>query len=153
MKEWIEKVLVLAVGSVRSGGGPFAAMIVRDGTVIATGLNAVVSSKDPTAHAEVVAIRAACQALGDFKLTGCEIYCSCEPCPMCLGALYWARPARVYFAATRDDAAAAGFDDAFIYDQLVAPASDRALPAVHLATPSALAPFEEWLRKADRTPY
>ena len=118
----IRQVIDLAVENVRRDGGPFAALVVKDGVVIATGANQVTRTNDPTAHAEIVAIREACRVLGEFQLDGCDFYTSCEPCPMCLGALYWARPARVFFAATHDDASAAGFDDAFIYRQLVAAA-------------------------------
>ena len=107
MKQAIE----MAVANVRRNGGPFAALVVKDGIVIASGANQVTRSNDPTAHAEIVAIREACRVLGDFQLTGCDLYTTCEPCPMCLGAIYWARPAHVYYAATHDDAADAGFDD------------------------------------------
>src|SRR5579872_3632306 len=113
------RAIALAIENVRSGGGgPFAAVIVKDGRVVGEGTNRVTSSNDPTAHAEVVAIRAACHAMGTFQLDGCDVYTTCEPCPMCLGAIYWARPGKVYFACTAADAAAAGFDDAFIYEQL-----------------------------------
>lgn len=116
---FMEQAIQLAVENVRSGrGGPFAAVVVKNGQVIATGSNRVTSTNDPTAHAEVTAIREACRALNTFQLTGCDLYTSCEPCPMCLGAIYWARPDRVYFAATASDAADAGFDDSFIYEEL-----------------------------------
>src|SRR5204862_2744851 len=108
----------LSIENVRNGGGPFAAVVVKDGEIIARGVNRVTATNDPTAHAEVVAIREACKALGTFQLTGCEIYTSCEPCPMCLAAIYWSRPAKVYFANTKDDAAAVGFDDSLIYDEI-----------------------------------
>jgi len=118
-QSFLERAIALAVANARnSDGGPFAALVVKDGRVIAEGVNLVTSANDPTAHAEVVAIRAACRALGHFQLEGCEIYSSCEPCPMCLGAIYWARPARVYYAATAADASQAGFDDSFIYRQI-----------------------------------
>src|SRR6266852_7090819 len=121
---FMAKAIELAVENVRSGrGGPFAAVIAKDGRVIATGTNRVTSSNEPTAHAEVVAIRAACAALGSFQLDGCDLYTTCEPCPMCLGAIYWARPARVFFGALAQDAARAGFDDHFIYEELQAPHS------------------------------
>src|SRR6202011_1282375 len=113
-------------------GGPFAAVIVRDANIVGTGVNRVTSSNDPTAHAEVVAIREACQALGAFQLTGCDLYTTCEPCPMCLGAIYWARPARVFYAGTAADAAAAGFDDAFIYDELKSAHAARSIPMAQL---------------------
>jgi tRNA(Arg) A34 adenosine deaminase TadA len=134
-------------------GGPFAALVVREGRAIASGANAVTSTFDPTAHAEVQAIRAAGSALRAFDLSGCEVYASCEPCPMCLAAAYWARVDRVYFAATRFDAAAAGFDDARIYAELGEPTSTRTLPLVHLALPEANAPFEAWTRNPNRIPY
>src|SRR5438876_11288096 len=108
---FIKQAIELAVQNVRREGGPFAALVVKDGIVIATGANQVTRTNDPTAHAEIVAIREACRVLGDFQLSGCDLYSSCEPCPMCLGALYWARPAHVFFAAAQEDAAAAGFDD------------------------------------------
>jgi guanine deaminase len=153
MNQFIERVIQLAVASVQEGGGPFAALIVRDGEAIAEGVNQVTRSNDPTAHAEIVAIREACRKLGAFQLTGCDVYASCEPCPMCLGALYWARPARVFFAAGKADAAAAGFDDAFVYRELALPHADRSLPVAQIETPAASAPFEAWRDKTDRTEY
>jgi guanine deaminase len=153
MNEFIEKTIELAAENVRQNGGPFAALVVKDGKVIATGVNQVTRSHDPTAHAEIVAVRAACHTLGDFQLTGCDVYSSCEPCPMCLGALYWARPARIFFAATRHDAASAGFDDVHIREQLETPGSQRAIPTIQLSAPTALRPFEEWLKKPDKTRY
>ncbi len=153
MDEFIRQVIELAAANVRNDGGPFAAIVVKDGHVVASGVNRVASFNDPTAHAEIVAIREACRALGDFRLDGCDVYCSCEPCPMCLGALYWARPARIYFAATRQDAAAAGFDDAFIYEQIGTPCEKRSIPMVRLEVNGLSRPFEEWANKADRTGY
>lgn len=150
MSEAIE----LAVANVREGrGGPFAALVVSDGRVIARGANQVTSTNDPTAHAEIVAIRSACRALGRFQLSGCEVYTSCEPCPMCMGALYWARPSRVYFAATRADAAAIGFEDDYIYRQLALPPAARDLPLIQVLREDALAAFEAWLHKPDRVAY
>jgi guanine deaminase len=143
----------LAVESVRSGGGPFGAVVVKDEQVIGRGRNRVTPANDPTAHAEIVAIRAACAALGSFQLTGCEIYTSCEPCPMCMGAIYWARPARVHFAATRADAASAGFDDAHIYDELASPVGQRGIPMLPLMRAEALEAFEAWNRKTGKVPY
>ena len=128
-------------------------MIVRGQEVLATGCNEVTSRNDPTAHAEVQAIRAACARLGSFQLDGCDLYASCEPCPMCLGAIYWARPRAVYFAATRDQAAAAGFDDAFIYDELARPPEHRRVPVQLLALPEADVPFELWGELAGRVAY
>src|ERR1700757_2669307 len=118
-KKFMQEAIELSVNNVKSGrGGPFGAVVVKDGRIIAVSANSVTSTNDPTAHAEVNAIREACRALGTFQLDGCEIYTSCEPCPMCLGAIYWARPDRVYFAATAGDAAATGFDYSFLYEEL-----------------------------------
>ncbi len=144
----------LAVKNVRAGeGGPFAALVVRDGELLTSGTNLVTSSNDPTAHAEVVAIRRACKRLDTFQLTGCEIYTTCEPCPMCLGAIYWARPDRVWYGATRADAAHAGFDDDFIYTELAAPVEHRTLPMRQLTREAALRAFREWELKADKVRY
>ncbi|MGE0433477.1 MAG: nucleoside deaminase [Planctomycetota bacterium] len=143
----------LARASVRDGGGPFGCVIVRDGKVIATGRNQVVPHHDPTAHAEVEAIRAACSALGTHLLSGCELYTSCEPCPMCLAAIWWARLDRVYFGATRQDAAAIGFDDERIYAELAAELSARELPIRPLLRDQALQAFADWRDKPDRVEY
>jgi len=144
----------LAVENVRSGrGGPFAAVVVKDGRIVAQGTNVVTSTHDPTAHAEVVAIREACCALNSFQLTGCDIYTSCEPCPMCLGAIYWARPARVFYAATYKDAAAAGFDDSLIYEESRRPPGERRLPMIPMMREEALRAFEEWRAKPDKKEY
>lgn len=144
----------LALENVKAGkGGPFAALVVRDGEVLGQGANRVTSDCDPTAHAEMLAIRQACRALGDFQLHGCEIYTSCEPCPMCLGAIYWARPERVYFAATAVDAARHGFDDAFIYEQISQPPAQRRIPMLPFLREDALEPFRAWQEKADKIPY
>jgi guanine deaminase len=151
--KFIHQAIEMAAENVRREGGPFAALVVRDGIVIAAGANQVTRANDPTAHAEIVAVREACRVLGHFQLEGCDVYSSCEPCPMCLAALYWARPARVYYAATRDDAAAAGFDDAFIYQQLQAPASERAIPIIHLTDKRATRPFEEWTSQPEKIRY
>ncbi len=132
-------------GASEGRGGPFGAVVVKDGTVLATGCNAVPTLNDPTAHAEIQAIRAACLGLKTFVLQGCTVYASAEPCPMCLGALYWARVDRVFFAATRSDAAAAGFDDALIYDELARPLQTRNLPMQCLPLPRAAEPFDAWL--------
>ena len=153
MNDFMEQAIAMAAANVRRGGGPFAALVVKDGVVIAAGANQVTLANDPTAHAEMVAIREACRALGGFQLAGCEVYSSCEPCPMCLGALYWARPERVFFAATAGDAASAGFDDEFIYRQLRTPHAQRAIPMVHLANNLAALPFEEWAKNPDKTRY
>ncbi len=144
----------LAVENVRAGrGGPFAAVVVRDGRIIAEGTNTVTSSCDPTAHAEINAVRNACRELADYQLHECDIYTTCEPCPMCLGALYWARPRRVYYAATRDDAATAGFDDAFIYEEILRACEQRRLPMQQLLRDEAQASFEAWTAKPDRVEY
>jgi len=150
---FMKQAIDLAVENVRREGGPFAALVVKDGIVIATGANQVTRSSDPTAHAEIVAIREACRVLGDFQLTGCDIYTSCEPCPMCLGAIFWARPARVFIAATHDAAAAAGFDDSFIYRQIEVPHSQRSIPMVQVVDEHAARPFEEWVNQPDKTRY
>ncbi len=134
-------------------GGPFGAVIVRHGQVLAEGWNQVTSSNDPTAHAEVVAIRRACRAVDTFALEGAVLYASCEPCPMCLAAAYWARLSRVVYASTRDEAAAAGFDDAFIYDEMPKDPTDRAIRMEHLPTPEASAAFAAWLIKTDKITY
>jgi guanine deaminase len=146
--------IALAVRGVEAGeGGPFGALVVKDGVVIGRGCNQVTSTCDPTAHAEVVAIRAACASLRTFQLDGCDVYASCEPCPMCLGALYWARPRAIYFAATKKDAAAAGFDDAFIYDELGRSPEARKLPLRQVAVSEAQQPFAAWGARATRVPY
>src|SRR5450755_1185589 len=150
---FMRRAIALAVENVRSGGGPFGAVVVKDGAVIAEGVNRVTAENDPTAHAEVVAIRAGCRALGNFQLSGCDLYTTCEPCPMCLGAIYWARPARVFFAGSALDAAAAGFDDAFIYDELRLPLRSRRIPMAELLREESLAIFKAWVAKADKTPY
>lgn len=134
-------------------GGPFGCIIVKDGKIIAKGNNKVTSLNDPTAHAEVVAIREACKVLNNFQLEGCEIYTSCEPCPMCLGAIYWARPDVVYFANTRSDAAAIGFDDDFIYNEINVLPTNRKIKMIHLPLPSAEAVFTAWKNKTDKIDY
>ena len=137
----------------RGEGGPFGAVIVRDGTVLAEGWNRVTSSNDPTAHAEVTAIRRACEALGTFSLPGATLYTSCEPCPMCLAAAYWARVSRIVFANTRQDAAAIGFDDQLLYDEIPKPVAARIVPTLHAPTPEARAVFEAWRTKPDKIAY
>jgi len=152
--EWMRQAIALAVENVREGrGGPFGAVIVKDGQVIATGVNSVTAAYDPTAHAEVVAIRAACRNLSQHQLAGCEIYSSCEPCPMCLGAIYWARPKAYYFACTRESAAEAGFDDAFIYDELHLDPSKRSIPGHCMMTDRGSAPFVEWAQSIHKIRY
>ena len=134
-------------------GGPFGAVVVRDGRVLAEGWNRVTSTNDPTAHAEVVAIRLACAAIGDFSLDGATLYASCEPCPMCLASAYWARVARIVYANTRAEAAAIGFDDALIYDEIPKAPEARRIPMRHAPSPDARAIFAAWLAKADRVAY
>lgn len=134
-------------------GGPFGCIIVRNGVVVGKGANSVSSTNDPTAHAEVMAIRDACKNLKDFQLEGCDIYTSCEPCPMCLGAIYWARPARVFYANSKTDAAEAGFDDQFIYEELDLPYQKRKIPFEQMLANEAKVVFEEWKKKEDKTLY
>jgi len=144
----------LAIENVRAGrGGPFGALVVKAGRIIGAGTNCVTSLNDPTAHAEMLAIREACAKLGSFSLDGCDIYTTCEPCPMCLGAIYWARLQGVYFGARAADAAAAGFDDAFIYQQIATPAGERKIPFHMMMREQALACFRAWEEKLDRVPY
>jgi tRNA(Arg) A34 adenosine deaminase TadA len=137
----------------RGAGGPFGAVIVKDGEIVGEGFNCVTSTNDPTAHAEVVAIRNACQNLNSFQLDGCILYTSCEPCPMCLGAIYWARPLRVFYAATREDAAQIGFDDQFIYEEIEKNFEHRQMKLVNLMRDEGLTVFENWANKADKTKY
>ena len=151
---FMQEAIRQAIENVRSGrGGPFGAIVVKDGRVIATGTNLVTTANDPTAHAEVNAIREACRVLVAFQLSGCEIYTSCEPYPMCLGAIYWARPDRVYFAATASDAADAGFDDSFIYEELKRLHPERRIPFEPMMREAGLEPFREWTKKNDRVRY
>jgi len=151
---FMQRAIALATENVTSGvGGPFGAVIVRDGEILSTGANLVTATNDPTAHAEVVAIRAACQALGDFQLTGCQVYTSCEPCPMCLAAIYWARCDAIFYGNTAADAAAAGFDDSYLYDELKLPLPERKLPIVRLLGDEAIASFNLWRTKTDKIEY
>ncbi|MEB3229793.1 MAG: nucleoside deaminase [Leptolyngbyaceae bacterium] len=151
---FMREAIALSRHSVESGkGGPFGAVIVKDGAIIATGNNQVTSTNDPTAHAEVVAIRNACLALKSFQLTGCDLYTSCEPCPMCLGAIYWARPDRVFYANTKVDAANIGFDDQFIYDELEQPLDQRRMPMIQLLQNEAQTVFQLWDQKTDKIEY
>ena len=150
----MRRAIALSAEMMRAGkGGPFGAVIVKDGSIIAEGHNMVTSANDPTAHAEIVAIRAACRALNSFSLEGCRIYTSCEPCPMCLGAIYWARLDRIFFANTRADAAAIGFDDSHIYDEIPLPLEHRSVPMRRLLKRDALAVFREWDRMPNKVPY
>src|ERR1700740_3757429 len=152
--DFMRRAIALALENVRSGrGGPFGALVVKNGRVIAKGTNRVTSTKDPTAHAEIVAIREACRKLGDFQLTGCDLYTTCEPCPMCLGAIYWARPARVFYACLAADAAAAGFDDALIYKELKRQLAARRIPMEQLLRDESLEIFSLWKRQENKIPY
>jgi len=150
---WLARAVELAVANVQEGGGPFGAVVVRDGELVSTGQNRVTPTLDPTAHAEVQAIRAACRELGTFTLAGCVLYSSCEPCPMCAAASLWARVDRVVYAADRDDAARGGFDDRAFYDLMATPRADWATPVVQVRPTDATAPFDAWLAKGDRAAY
>ena len=151
---FMARAIQLSIEGVQSGqGGPFGAVIVREGRIIAEGMNRVTSTNDPTAHAEVLAIRQACEKLGGFELKDCELYTSCEPCPMCLGAIYWARLSRIYFANTAEDAAKIGFDDSFIYEELKQPHARRRIRAIQIMREEALAGFAAWTAKADKITY
>ncbi len=153
-KKFMREAIRLSIENVQSGnGGPFGTIIVKNGNIIASGVNKVTQSSDPTAHAEIVAIRSACETLGTFQLVGCEIYCSCEPCPMCLGAIYWARPDRIYFANTKEDAADINFDDNFIYNELDVSISQRKLPTTQLLRDEAQMAFTQWRESTAKTEY
>jgi guanine deaminase len=151
--QWLTRAVRLATDSVACGGGPFGALIVRGEDVLATGTNQVTTSQDPTAHAEIVAIRAACRRLGDFRLSGCVLVSSCEPCPMCLAAGLWARVDRVIFAAGRDDAASAGFDDRAFYDLFERPRGEWPVAVAHVSVGDRNRPFTDWLARPDRVEY
>jgi guanine deaminase len=153
-EEFLVMAFEVAVQGVESSaGGPFGAVVVRGDEVLASAHNEVVATNDPTAHAEIGAMRAACAALNSFQLDDCDLYASCEPCPMCLGAIYWARPRAVFFSATRDDAAQAGFDDAYVYEEIALPPEARTLPMRRVVHPEAGAPFAAWAAKSDRVEY
>ena len=152
-EELMRKAIALSVENVAHNGGPFGAVIARDGEIIATGVNRVTSECDPTAHAEVSAIRAAAKKLGTFDLSGCEIYTSCEPCPMCLGAIYWAHLDRMYYGNNKYDAAAIGFDDAFIYEELDLKVTERKLHSEVLLPEEAIQAFRDWTEKTDKVEY
>lgn len=152
--ELMDHALDLAVDNVRNGrGGPFAALVVRDGAMIASGTNRVTTAHDPTAHAEVMAIRAACTIVDDYRLDGCTLISTCEPCPMCMGAVYWARLDRVVYAASRTEAAAAGFDDHHIYEEIEKPPSERQLPMDRCGADDAHRPFDTWAEYDERVEY
>ena len=148
-----EAIALSSKGIHKNEGGPFGCVIVKDNIIIGRGNNQVTSTNDPTAHAEVVAIRDACKNINNFQLDGCEVFTSCEPCPMCLGAIYWARPAIIYFANNRQDAADAGFDDSMIYDEMKAGIEERKIPIKSIGRAEALKVFMEWKNKADKTVY
>lgn len=148
------RAIELATKNARSGkGGPFGAIVAKGDRIIAEGANAVAATNDPTAHAEIIAIRSACAKLGAFQLTGCELYTSCEPCPMCLGAIYWARLDRVYFAGSAADASRAGFDDSFIYREILKSAAGRKIPTLQIVHEEAQAPFIAWQNQPNKIPY
>jgi tRNA(Arg) A34 adenosine deaminase TadA len=150
---FMARAIQLSVENVSAGGGPFGAVVVKGGAIIAEGVNRVTASRDPTAHAEISAIRAACAKLGAFELKDCDLYTSCEPCPMCLGAIYWARPAHVYFANMAADAARVGFDDAFIYREIAQPHARREIPMIQMMREEALAAFRAWEAKPNKIEY
>jgi guanine deaminase len=152
--EFMRRAIALALENVRSGkGGPFASVVVKDDRIVAEGANRVTATNDPTAHAEIVAIREACRVLGDFQLSDCDLYTTCEPCPMCLGAIYWARPSRIFYAATAADAAAAGFDDDFIYHEIRLLPAARRIPMIELLRADSLAIFSAWKQQENKKPY
>lgn len=151
---FMARAIQLSIDNVVSGqGGPFGAVIVKNGEIISEGVNRVTAEKDPTAHAEIVAVRQACANLRVFELAECEIYCSCEPCPMCLGAIYWARLGKVYFANLASDASKIGFDDSFIYREIARAVPSRSIPMIPMMRDQALAAFEAWEKKANKIRY
>jgi guanine deaminase len=153
-EDFMREAIRLSRNGMDSGeGGPFGAIVVRHGVIVGRGKKKVTSTNDPTAHAEVVAIRDACKNLGTFQLDDCIIYSSCEPCPMCLGAIYWARPKKLYFACDKKDAAAIGFDDDFIYEEIPLPISERKIPTIQLLQSEGKLVFQEWEEKGDKTLY
>ena len=150
---YMQEAIRLATENVANGGGPFGAVIVRNNEIISTGVNRVTAACDPTAHAEVNAIREACRRLNTFKLADCDIYTSCEPCPMCLSAIYWAGLRHIYYGGTQEDAASIDFDDHFIYEEIPLPPEQRSIPATNILRQQAQQPFEAWRNKSDKTPY
>lgn len=153
-ENFMKKAIALAREGMRKGlGGPFGALVVKEGNIIAESCNQVLHRNDPTAHAEMMAIRNACEYLNDFQLTGCDLYTSCEPCPMCLGAIYWARPERVFYGALHSDAAMASFDDQFIYEELKKEGKDRKIPMLQMLREEAIPLFDEWNSMEQKTPY
>lgn len=152
-RKMMHKAIRLSIESINKGGGPFGAVIVKDGKEIASGYNQVTLKNDPTAHAEVAAIRLAAEKLNTFDLSGCEIYASCEPCPMCLSAIYWARIDKLYYANTKEDAKAIGFDDSFIYEQIDLPEAKRSISVTKIMRNEAIEAFEKWKNKGDKIEY
>lgn len=152
-KELMRKAIELSIENIKNGGGPFGSVIAKEGEIIATGVNRVTSNCDPTAHAEINAIRNAAKKLGTFNLSGCEIYASCEPCPMCLGAIYWSHLDKLYYGNTQQDAASIGFDDEFIYKEIELKPDERHLPSEHLLNNEAIKAFDEWKQEANKTEY
>lgn len=153
-KKFMDEAIRLAKENVKNGsGGPFGAVVVKDGEIVAACGNSVTPSNDPTAHAEVNAIREACRKLGTYQLEGCEVYASCEPCPMCLGAIYWARPSKVYYASTKEDAAGAGFDDSFIYKEITMPEAERSIPFLKVEEKEAGEEFRMWKTSVEKVEY
>ncbi len=152
-KQFMRVAIELSIKNIDNGGGPFGAVIVKNGEIVAKSANSVTLDNDPTAHAEVNAIRLACEKLGTFDLSGCEIYSSCEPCPMCLGAIYWARLDRLYFANDKTDAKNIGFDDSFIYSEIELPHNERHIPTKQILGNEAIAVFEKWANFEDKTEY
>lgn len=154
LTEFMQEAIRLSINNVVEGkGGPFGAVVVKDGKIIARGVNQVTLNNDPTAHAEVMAIRNACAVLNSFQLEGCEIYTSCEPCPMCLGAIYWARPAKLFYANSKEDATTIDFDDQFIYDEIAKPITERKLFTRQILREEALEAFRKWSESPDKTDY
>lgn len=152
-EKFMKKAIAASIKNIEQGGGPFGAVIVKDGKVIATGCNRVTANNDPTAHAEVSTIRKACKKLNTFDLSGCEIYSSCEPCPMCLSAIYWAHIDRLYYGNSKKDAAKIGFDDSFIYDELDLKPADRKIPSTQILSDKAIKAFQMWDKKTDKIEY
>lgn len=153
MKKYMRKAIQLSIKNIENGGGPFGAVIIKDGKIIATGVNRVTANNDPTAHAEVTAIRKAAKKLGTFDLSGCEIYTSCEPCPMCLGAIYWAHLDKIYYGNSKQDAKKIGFDDSFIYDEIELKPENRKIETNRLLPEEAIKAFETWEEKDDKVEY
>jgi len=152
-EKFMQEAILLAFENIKNGGGPFAALVVKNGKIVGKGANRVTANNDPTAHAEVMAIRDACKNLATFQLTDCEIYTTCEPCPMCLGAIYWARPTKIYYAANKADAAAINFDDKFIYEEIEKPVGKRKIPALELLRTAGIKVFEEWKNNEQHIDY